>query len=337
MSAQGAAIENDVQRPPPARPRGPGGGAQAPRHVHRVHRHPRASCTACGRSSTTPSTRRWRVRHADRGRRCTPTASIEVHDDGRGIPVDVEPKTGLSGVEVVFTKLHAGGKFGGGSYNATGGLHGVGASVVNALSARLDVEVDRGRRPTRCRSGAACPGVFDGDGPTRAVHAAAAGCARCGTGQEGRHRHPGPLLARPADLHQGRRARPRRAASRRARQTAFLVPGPDARRSATSAAPSRVEERSCIDGGIAEFCRVPRPRRAGHRRASGCRARTRFNETVPVLDDAGHMTPQDVERELDVDVALRWGDRLRHRAARRSSTSSPRPRAAPTSPASSAP
>ncbi len=70
--------------------------------------------------------------------------SAEVRDDGRGIPVDVEPKTGLAGVEVIFTMLHAGGKFGGGSYVATGGLHGVGASVVNALSARLDVEVDRG-------------------------------------------------------------------------------------------------------------------------------------------------------------------------------------------------
>ena len=72
-----------------------------------------------------------------------PDGSAEVHDDGRGVPVDKEPKTGLSGVEVVFTKLHAGGKFGGGSYAATGGLHGVGCSVVNALSARLDVEVDR--------------------------------------------------------------------------------------------------------------------------------------------------------------------------------------------------
>jgi DNA gyrase subunit B len=70
--------------------------------------------------------------------------SVEVRDDGRGIPVDQEPKTGLSGVEVVFTKLHAGGKFGGGSYTASGGLHGVGASAVNALSARLDAEVDRG-------------------------------------------------------------------------------------------------------------------------------------------------------------------------------------------------
>ncbi|MGO4343839.1 ATP-binding protein, partial [Pedococcus sp. 2YAF34] len=69
--------------------------------------------------------------------------SVEVRDTARGIPVDIEPKTGLSGVEVVFTKLHAGGKFGSGSYAASGGLHGVGASVVNALSERLDVEVDR--------------------------------------------------------------------------------------------------------------------------------------------------------------------------------------------------
>jgi DNA gyrase subunit B len=86
--------------------------------------------------------------------------SVEVRDDGRGIPVDVEPKTGLSGVEVVFTKLHAGGKFGGGSYAASGGLHGVGASVVNALSARLDVEVDRDGRTHAMSFRRGEPGVF---------------------------------------------------------------------------------------------------------------------------------------------------------------------------------
>src|SRR5690554_923805 len=91
--------------------------------------------------------------------------SVEVHDDGRGIPVDKEPRTGLSGVEVVYTKLHAGGKFGNSSYNATGGLHGVGASVVNALSSRLDVEVDRNGATWAMSFRRGVPGVFDGDGP----------------------------------------------------------------------------------------------------------------------------------------------------------------------------
>lgn len=86
--------------------------------------------------------------------------SVEVADNGRGIPVDVEPKTGLSGVEVVLTKLHAGAKFGNASYNAVGGLHGVGSSVVNALSSRLDVEVDRNGRTYRMEFRQGHPGVY---------------------------------------------------------------------------------------------------------------------------------------------------------------------------------
>ena len=69
--------------------------------------------------------------------------TIIVKDNGRGIPVDVNHKSGLTGVEVVFTILHAGGKFGGGGYKVSGGLHGVGASVVNALSEWLEVQVTR--------------------------------------------------------------------------------------------------------------------------------------------------------------------------------------------------
>lgn len=93
--------------------------------------------------------------------------SIEVDDNGRGIPVDVEPKTGLTGVEVVLTKLHAGAKFGNASYNAAGGLHGVGSSVVNALSSRLDVEVDRNGKTYHMAFHQGHPGVYQDADPSK--------------------------------------------------------------------------------------------------------------------------------------------------------------------------
>jgi DNA gyrase subunit B len=73
----------------------------------------------------------------------TPDGGCRVTDDGRGIPTDYNPQQKLTGVEIALTKLHGGGKFGGGGYKVSGGLHGVGVSVVNALAARLIVEVDR--------------------------------------------------------------------------------------------------------------------------------------------------------------------------------------------------
>lgn len=91
--------------------------------------------------------------------------SVQVDDDGRGIPTDVHAKSGLSGVELVLTRLHAGGKFGGSGYKTSGGLHGVGASAVNALSHRFDVTVKRDGKVHEISFQRGVPGVFDGPGP----------------------------------------------------------------------------------------------------------------------------------------------------------------------------
>jgi DNA gyrase subunit B len=91
--------------------------------------------------------------------------SVQVDDDGRGIPTDINAKSGLSGVELVLTRLHAGGKFGGSGYKTSGGLHGVGASAVNALSTRFDVTVRQAGKVHEMSFRHGVPGVFAGPGP----------------------------------------------------------------------------------------------------------------------------------------------------------------------------
>jgi DNA gyrase subunit B len=233
-----------------------------------------------------------------------PDDSAEVHDDGRGIPVDKEPRTGLPGVEVIFTKLHAGGKFGGGSYVATGGLHGVGASVVNALSSRLDVDVDRSPSQQGMSFQRGVPGVFAGDGPA-AKFKEKSGLTRKGkrvakgrTGTRVRFWPDRQIFTKDARFVYEELIT-------RARQTSFIVPGlelviRDLR------GPDPVEEKFRHDGGIAEFTEflaTDEPVTSVLR----LQGKDTFTETVPLLDDKGHMTPQEVERELTVDIAARWG------------------------------
>ncbi|QEW04855.1 type IIA DNA topoisomerase subunit B [Microbacterium lushaniae] len=232
--------------------------------------------------------------------------SVEVRDHARGIPVDIEPRTGLSGVEVVFTKLHAGGKFGGGSYAASGGLHGVGASVVNALSERLDVEVDRAGKTYAMSFHRGEPGVFAGPTPDapftpfdKSSELRVVGKARKGvTGTRIRYWADRQIFTKDVafgfdELEQ------------RVRQTAFLVPGLEmVVRDERGADP--VETSYRFDGGISEFAEFLAPD-AGITETWRLTGSGTFTETVPVLQPTGAMVPTDVERECEVDVALRWG------------------------------
>ena len=229
--------------------------------------------------------------------------SVGVIDHARGIPVDTEPRTGLSGVEVVFTKLHAGGKFGNSSYNATGGLHGVGASVVNALSSRLDVEVDRNGATWAMSFRRGVPGVFAGDGPS-APFTPQGGLRKTGrvakatTGTRVRYWPDRQIFLADAELSLSH-------LHDRARQTSFLVPGlriqVDDARTGESVTESFVHL-----GGITEFADF-HASDAPLTDVIRLQGTDSFVETVPMLDETGAMTPTDVERELEVDVAVRWG------------------------------
>ena len=266
--------------------------------------------------------------------------SAEVSDNGRGIPVDNEPKTGLPGVELIMTRLHAGGKFGGGSYTASGGLHGVGASVVNALSGRLDVCVEKAGYEWSMSFRRGVPGQFAGEGPDAAFTPASGirkgrKVARSATGTRIRF-WPDRQIFVPGTTWKFDWL------AQQARQTAYLVPGlaikvvderparkqrADGTDTDAMVAETTGGETADIDsspsgsdvaddlagqsasyrfeGGISEFCAhlssgepvtdVLRITGSGN-----------FTETVPVLDDAGHLTPTEVDRTLEVDVALRW-------------------------------
>ncbi|KQR40347.1 DNA topoisomerase IV subunit B [Microbacterium sp. Leaf159] len=242
--------------------------------------------------------------------------SVEVHDRGRGIPVDVEPRTGLTGVEVVFTKLHAGGKFGGGSYAASGGLHGVGASVVNALSERLDVEVDRGSKTYAMSFHRGEPGLFADSGEKRPdakftpfqdkSELRVVGKAPRGTsGTRIRYWADHQIFTKDAAFQLNDLVN-------RARQTAFLVPGLElVIRDERAANGSEVEGQAIetsyrYDGGISEFVEYL-ANDAPVTDTWRIQGEGTFKETVPVLQADGHMIATEVERVCAVDIAMRWG------------------------------
>lgn len=239
--------------------------------------------------------------------------SVTVADNGRGIPVDIEPRSGLSGIELVFTKLHAGGKFGGGGYASSGGLHGVGASVVNALSSRLDVEVDRSGKTWAMSFRQGEPGVFTGDAPdspftpfeSSSELRVLGKTKRGATGTRVRYWADPQIFLREAKFELD-------ALLDRSRQTAFLVPGL-AIEVIDERAESRDEDgeapvhRFTYEGGISEFVdylAVDGPLTDTWRITNTAT----FTETVPVMDEAsGSLVSREVERQCEVDIAVRWG------------------------------
>ncbi|GGP81834.1 DNA gyrase/topoisomerase IV subunit B [Saccharothrix coeruleofusca] len=226
--------------------------------------------------------------------------SVQVDDDGRGIPTGVHAKSGLSGVELVLTRLHAGGKFGGSGYKTSGGLHGVGASAVNALSHRFDVTVRREGKTHEMSFAHGVPGVFDGPGP-KAAFTRQSGLRVTGrtkrTGTSIRYWHDARYFENGAALDV-------EAVRTKLRNTAFLVPGVTyVLRDATGGAIS--EEVFHYPGGLADMVDFLAP--SGEKAVSGTLLVTGdgvYHENA--ADENGVMRSK-VERHAEVEIALRWG------------------------------
>jgi DNA gyrase subunit B len=237
--------------------------------------------------------------------------SVSVTDDGRGIPVDVNPQTKLTGVELVFTKLHAGGKFGGGGYKVAGGLHGVGASVVNALSERLEVEVLRGQKLYSMSFQRGTPGVFSQKGfkPQNTLRAAPApasyaakfltgGPRSVKSGTKVRYWPDREIFPSDATLAQD-------VLRDRLQTTAFLVPGLTIRffvedlKNITSEPVVFFSKRGTPDlvetSAPAQLLHTPI-----HITGTGS-----FLERVPVLKE-NVLHNEEVSRDVEVDISLAW-------------------------------
>jgi DNA gyrase subunit B len=229
--------------------------------------------------------------------------SVQVDDDGRGIPTGVHAKSGLSGVELVLTRLHAGGKFGGSGYKTSGGLHGVGASAVNALSLRFDVTVKRDGKVHQMSFAGGLPGVFDGPGPaarfTQRSGLQVGGRMKRGerTGTSIRYWYDARYFEAGAGLDV-------EAVRTKLRNTAFLVPGVSyVLRHATDG--SIGEETFHYPGGLTDMVDFLTP--TGDRAV--CETLLITGEGVyheNAADENGVMRSK-VERRAELEVALRWG------------------------------
>jgi DNA gyrase subunit B len=229
--------------------------------------------------------------------------SLQVDDDGRGIPTDINAKSRLNGVELVLTRLHAGGKFGGSGYKTSGGLHGVGASAVNALSLRFDVTVKRDGKVHELSFQRGVPGVFAGPGPSaafepqtglRVVRKMKRG-ERTGTSirywYDARYFETGARLD--VDVVRAK-----------LRNTAFLVPGVAyVLRDETGEEPT--EEKFHYPHGLTDMVEFLTP--AGDKPVSGILMVAGEGSYKENAADANGVMQSNVVRVAQVEVAFRWG------------------------------
>jgi len=229
--------------------------------------------------------------------------SVQVDDDGRGIPTGVHAKSGLSGIELVLTRLHAGGKFGGSGYKTSGGLHGVGASAVNALSHRFDVTVKLDGKIHQMSFAHGVPGVFDGAGPkasfTKQSGLRVTGRMKRGepTGTSIRYWHDARYFETGAALDTD-------SVRAKLRNTAFLVPGVTyVLRDATEGAIS--EETFHFPDGLADMVDFLAP--SEEKAVCGTVLITGEGSYLENAADENGVMRSKVERRAEVEIALRWG------------------------------
>ncbi|WP_329051532.1 type IIA DNA topoisomerase subunit B [Amycolatopsis sp. NBC_01488] len=229
--------------------------------------------------------------------------SVQVDDDGRGIPTGTHAKSGLSGVELVLTRLHAGGKFGGSGYKTSGGLHGVGASAVNALSHRFDVTVKQDGKVHQMSFKHGIPGTFDAPGP-KAKFTRRSGLNLVGKMKRGERSGTSIRYWYDARYFESGAALDVDGVRAKLRNTAFLVPGVTYVLR-TAIEDTINEETFHFPHGLVDMVDFLTP--SGEKPVCGTLLITGEGTYKENAADAAGVMQSNVERHAEVEVALRWG------------------------------
>ncbi|MFB9688506.1 DNA gyrase/topoisomerase IV subunit B [Amycolatopsis plumensis] len=229
--------------------------------------------------------------------------SVQVDDDGRGIPTGTHAKSGLSGVELVLTRLHAGGKFGGSGYKTSGGLHGVGASAVNALSHRFDVTVKQDGKVHQMSFKHGVPGTFDAPGP-KAKFTRRSGLNVVGKMKRGERSGTSIRYWYDARYFESGAALDVEGVRTKLRNTAFLVPGVTYVLR-TAIEDTINEETFHFPNGLVDMVDFLTP--SGEKPVCGTLLITGEGTYKENAADAAGVMQSNVERHAEVEVALRWG------------------------------